>query len=114
MCSSDARCCIEKISTINIIISGVWDLKAKLKLKTIEMHDFCFKKNYFNFLCIINVGASDMLKNGLLWDLKVKLKFKTIEMHGFSHKSKQTFSSLYVINIGAPDMPKNGLPIMIE
>ena len=113
MCSSDARCCIEKISTVNITISGVWDLKAKLKLKTIEIHDFCLKKIKFNSLYIINVGAPDMLKNGLLWDLKAKLKFKTIEMHAFSHKSKQAFNSLYVINVGVPGMPKNGLPIMM-
>jgi len=41
-------------------------LKAKLKFKTIEMHDFSHKsKQTFNSLYVINVGASGMPKNGL-------------------------------------------------
>ena len=44
----------------------LWDLKAKVKFKTIEMHDFSHKsKQTFNFLYVINVGAPDMPKNGL-------------------------------------------------
>jgi len=42
------------------------DLKAKLKFKIIEMHDFSHKsKQTFNSLYVINVGVSDMPKNGL-------------------------------------------------
>jgi len=41
-------------------------LKAQLKLKSIEMHDFSPKsKHTFNFLYVINVGATGMPKNGL-------------------------------------------------
>jgi len=39
-------------------------LKAQLKLKTIEMHDFNPKsKQTFNSLYVINVSASGMSKN---------------------------------------------------